>query len=457
MNLTKAKYISAFLLGTGVLISGAFALSTPPTEANNLYGAGCGPDLVCGQNQTCQKTYRGVLPITSPNSTLGDLIGGVVSDITGSDEAGDLAGQAIDGGFTGGEEIEPVYACIDAPVIDAPDSRYQGPQTGDGYNTSVPNLDDPGVPVNIINQGPVPVDLFNPLPVPTNIVSPNPLPVVVVDDLAMYQQKELIDGPLAEQQKAQTIGTVSDNVRNNISQQNLTPENYDDVRKLGIDFGVLDPETGVVAKDALETYQSYQSFDLSILDEIRQEFEDLKEFENTFDRPDYNDFCEGEVTEASQISMECTMLALMSQNNLNDIEISIRSEAERRAQQAAAQLDQELRDGDGFFSKTDNNERNPFTKIIQSPGSNIDELVNKVIGATFDQAIVASDKCYASVPTNILEGTLDPVLKEGLFGDYTEENPLSSIGDTLLENLASSINCELNNTLSGLFNDWVIE
>jgi len=279
------------------------------TYADNLYGRTCGT-LTCGQNEVCQKQYRGVLPIGPQN----------------------------DGDAT--------YTCVKPEAIEAPESPYKGsPGCSDGIaggllnstvnrvlggtlNTSLNNiagdflgnltsplpikldgtltgiLNDPigqftGNFNDLIGLGeifedcnynnidgvidtrrlvaPLPVDLFNPLPLPVNVTSPTPLPVVVVDDLALYQQKELIDAPLAAQQKAKTIATVSDTLRYQISNDNLMPQNLDDLRKLGIQFGALDSETGVIAKDAIDTYGNNANFSLDKNNQLTEYFKGLQD------------------------------------------------------------------------------------------------------------------------------------------------------------------------------------
>ncbi len=493
------------------------------TYADNLYGGTCGT-LTCGQNEVCQKQYRGVLPIGDQN----------------------------DGNAT--------YTCVKPEAIEAPESPYKGsPGCSDGIaggllnstvnrvlggtlNTSLNNiagdflgnltspfgikldgtltgiLNDPigqftGNFNDLIGLGeifedcnynnidgvidtrrlvaPLPVDLFNPLPLPVNVTSPTPLPVVVVDDLALYQQKELIDAPLAAQQKAKTIATVSDTLRYQISNDNLMPQNLDDLRKLGIQFGALDSETGVIAKDAIDTYGNYANFSLDKNEELAQYFSDLQDpTKSQLPRETFTEKC-GNIKVEEADTLDCIIEGLKPNNNVNDIANTIGFMASQKSEEARTQLEQEVVVmGEGYFSKTENNDKNPFTKVIQTPGSNISSLSEKVTEATIDQAIVAAgDNCFEAIPNNILEGSLKPVLTQGLYGvnntlssvlNNAKSDPINSLKNpqgfanqlqagvtgalpdpnrffqslqnSLVQNVTSGLSCELNKQISGLLN-----
>ncbi|MEX0597736.1 MAG: hypothetical protein WD512_14690, partial [Candidatus Paceibacterota bacterium] len=276
---------------------------------------------------------------------------------------------------------------------------------------------------------PLPVDIFNPLPLPVNITSPTPLPVVVVDDLALYQQKELIDAPLAAKQKAQTIATVSDTLRSQISNDNLIPNNIFDATKLGIQAGALSTETGVVAKDAINTYSGYQNFSLTKNRELEQYFKDLQDpAKSQLPKQTFTEKCGNiKAIEAGNISFECALLVSQTNNNANDIATNVAFQAKEKSDLATDLLITELEQGGGFFSTTAiPNDKNPFLKKNVTPGSVTKGLTDKIVGASIDQAIVASGtRCFEAIPKNILNASLKPVLTQGMFN--VNSNTLSSI------------------------------
>lgn len=464
-------YISSIsLIIVSAVISLLLLVSPQRVKGDNLYGIDCGPNLVCTGVQTCQKTYRGVLPIQDPNPSSDDL-DKYYSCLADPEDNPDCEGQDVsdeNSGYTNGTEIEVTYTCVDPPFIEAPNSIYKGPVNADGYNTSVPRLDDPGVPVNIINQGPLPVDIFNPLPLPTNIVSPNPLPVVVVDDLALYQQKELIDAPLREQQKAQTLGTATDNLRYEIINNELIVRNYYDLKKLAFDTATTNPQTGVLSKDSVDTYSNYNSIKLDeILSNLTDSYEQQKNLQ-LLPEPDYNDTCEGKVEEAT--TLECIIKGAEFANNPNTIaQLILPAAINTKLEEAYSALQQEANNGDGFIGKTENNDTNPLTKRIATPSTNIKDLTEELLSATIDQTVNA-DQCFAAGPENILK-ILTSHIEDGLFGNITpteteetseneeqentNEDLFIAIQDELLKTVSESFTCQMSNTLSGLFNDWL--
>lgn len=511
------------------------------SRADDFYGQTCGT-TTCQADQTCQKTYRGVLPIEDPNPTVTGFLDSITNNI------------AENGGGLDGISIEPTWQCVSPKRLEAPESPYKG-STGCGVGsgssggilggilgsatggilgstltnsltnvtgsflgnlaspfglnltgdiTSIAN--DPigsftgdfsdliglgdlteGCTYNNINGvidtrrliAPLPVDIFNPLPLPVNVTSPNPLPVVVVDDLALYQQKELIDAPLAAQQKAKTIGIISDDLRYQISKDNLIPNNYFAPTALGIQFGSLDDETGVVVKDSIDAYGDYVNYDLSTIEVLTKWYQDRQDQKFKLPTESLTPLC-GNITivEAGQKNMACGLTAMLSNNNPNDLYAVVKKYADEKNAQATEFTDNSLRDGRGYFPTTEENNKNPFINQVVTPGSSNQELASKVMESTIDQAIAgAGDNCYEALPQNILEGSLRPILQEGLYG---VSNTLSSVisadgsgggggggtsgdiddlfttlGDSLLANLTSGLSCEINNSLSGLLDSLI--
>lgn len=499
------------------------------TYADNLYGQTCG-STKCNQDEVCQKQYRGVLPIIdskdktgnatytcvkpqpieAPESPYkGDVGCGSGPNGLGSDFANSITGGILGGSFTSnlsnlagdflGDLNSPFGLKLDGTltgVVADPIGQFTG-----NFNDLI-GLEKifEECNYNNINEvidtrrliAPLPVDLFNPLPLPVNITSPTPLPVVVVDDLALYQQKELVDAPLAAQQKAKTIATVSDTLRTQISNDNLMPQNLDDLRKLGIQFGALDSETGVVSNDAIETYGDYANFSLEKNQELEDYFKDLQDpTKSQLPKETFTEKC-GNIKLEEADTLDCIVEGLKTNNNVNDIATTIGFMANEKSAEARTQLEQEVVViGDGYFSKPAiDNDKNPFTKQIQTPGSNIASLSEKVTEATIDQAIVAAgDNCFEAIPQNILDGTLKPVLTQGLYGvnntlssvlNNAKSDPINSLQnpqgfanqlqdgltgaipdpnrffkslqDSLVINITSGLSCELNNQISGLLN-----
>jgi hypothetical protein len=499
------------------------------TLADNLYGQTCG-NTTCRQDEVCQKQYRGVLPIGSQNtgsatytcvkpqaieapaSPYKGIEGCAPNTSSGSGLFGSITG-GLGSGFNGiigstlnstlnnvtgnflGNLVSPFGVDLSGTITGALQDPI-GQFTGNF--TDLVGLDNLLAECNYNNINgvidtrrliaPLPVDLFNPLPLPVNVTSPTPLPVVVVDDLALYQQKELIDAPLAAQQKAKTIATVSDTFRYEISSRNLIPDNYFAIQSLGIQFGALDPETGVIAKDAIETYGNYANFSLDKNNELTQYFKNLQDpTKSQLPKETFTEKC-GNIKVEEATTLECQLLGMQTNNNANDISVNIAYDAQRKSTLAGELLDKELRDGNGYFAKSDG--ENLFTKKIQTPGNNVASLSEKVAEATIDQAIVASgDNCFEAIPKNILDGTLKPVLTQGLYGvnntlasvlNNVKSDPINSLQnpqnfanqlqagvtgaipdpnrffrslqDSLVQNVTSGLSCELNKQISGLLN-----
>lgn len=532
-QITKIIILSLFVFSS--------ILNTQFVKADDFYGNVCG-NTTCQGDETCQKTYRGVLPIEEPNPTVESFLNSVTNALLGN-------------GGTTGVDIEPRWECVSPKRLEAPESPYKGrveivPCQGDNRglgnnivggilggtfnstlngitgsllgNLTAPsgfNLDgiinggfsDPlgtftgnftdllgidnvvtgfnGEPCtyNNINQvidsrrliAPLPVDLFNPLPLPVNVTSPNPLPVVVVDDLALYQQKELIDAPLAAQQKAKTIGVISDNLRGAVSQDNLIPDNYFAPTALGMQFGALDAETGVVTKEAIDVYGDYVNFDLATVDILTEWYKDRQVQKSNLPDETLTKSCGNvTITEAGDKSFECGMLSLLSNNNPNDLYYIVKNEANAKSSRSISYIDNSLRDGRGYFPTTVDNNKNTFTNKIKTPGSDNQELAAKIMQSTIDQAIDGSgDNCYEAFPQNILEGSLKPVLRDGLYGVSNSlagvltnggggedlgsnlnaqiTDMFSALGDSLLSNLTQSLSCEMANSLSSLLNGLI--
>lgn len=522
----KSNSLNIPMIFIGLLMLPIVLFSPRITNADNLFGESCGTTR-CSGAEVCQKRYRGVLPIgpqndgnatftcvrpqnieapDSPYKGVQNSCNGIFKTAFGldlSDITGDLLSSTIQSGLS---LLKGKLGVTDTAVGLAPGGFQTLNFSNVGLNWSID-------PTNLINTNadyfkdyiprcesaynnirgvintnflvaPLPVDIFNPLPLPVNVTSPTPLPVVVVDDLALYQQKELIDAPLAAQQKAKTIATVSDTLRYQISADNLILNNYFAIEQLGIQFGALDPNTGVVAREALDVYGAYQNFSIDKNNELIQYFRDRQDQQSELPVETFSAQCGNiPVAEAGTVSLECVGLALKTNNNPNDIAETIKIQAEEKSKKAAELLDSEIRDGSGFFAKTENNNKNPFTKTIETPGANVAALTDKVVESTIDQAIVASgDNCFEAIPNNILEGSLKPVLTQGLFGvnntlASVQANPtgvitnpnqfanalnpgngiipdpnqfFQSLQNTLLQNVTSGISCELNRNISGL-------
>lgn len=540
---TKKNILSfLYILGIcSVILSPSFA------KADNFYGGTCGTTS-CQADETCQKTYRGVLPIEDPNPTIDSFLDSISDAVAG-------------GGGSAGISIEPKWTCVKPKQLEAPESPYKGPVgcgAGSGAggflsgitggltgglngiigstlssalsgvtgsflgNLASPfglnlnglinsTLNDPlggltgnlsdligignagnGCTYNNINDvidtrrliAPLPVDIFNPLPLPVNVTSPNPLPVVVVDDLALYQQKELVDAPLAAQQKAKTIGIISDDLRYQISTDNLIPNNYFAPTALGIQFGALDEETGVVVKDSIDAYGDYVNYDLDTIDVLTEWYEDRQDQKYKLPTETLPALC-GNITipEAGEKSLFCGMTALLSQNNPNDLYDTVWRYADDKNAVSEEYIDNSLRDGRGYFPTTQENNKNPFINQVISPASDNQELATKIMNSTVDQAISGSgDNCFEALPQNILEGSLKPILQDGLYGvSNTLGSVLSdttggggsgggggsnsvgsaatdlfqSLGDSLLANITQGLSCEMSNSLSGLLNSLI--
>jgi hypothetical protein len=512
----------------GIFLFGLSFMYPHITYADNLYGQSCG-NTKCSGAEVCQKQYRGVLPIGSQNDgnatytcvkpqnleapdspykgvqtscsgvfqkafglDLGSLTGSTLTNTLqkGLDALKSIPGlNGIVTGFVPGGNIgfdfskSGLNLNIDPTNIIGTDAEY--------FKDFIPKCDSAYNNIKgIINTNflvaPLPVDIFNPLPLPVNITSPTPLPVVVVDDLALYQQKELIDAPLAAQQKAKTIATVSDTLRYQISVDTLIVNNYFAINQLGIQFGALDPTTGVVSKEAIDKYGSYQNFSLGKNRDLEKYFKYLQDQKSQLPDESFTQNCGNVKTEdAGEKSFECALLALQPNNNANDIAANIKRIADEKSQNATTLLDNEIRDGSGYFAKTADGNKNPFTKTIETPGSNIESLTNKVLESTIDQAITsAGDNCFEAIPNNILEGSLKPVLTQGLFGvnntlASVQANPtgvvtdpnkfanslnpgngiipdpnqfFQSLQDSLVQNVTNGLSCELNKQISGLLN-----
>jgi hypothetical protein len=516
----------------GIFLFGSLFIYPYVTYADNLYGQSCGTTKCTGA-EVCQKQYRGVLPIGAQNDgnatftcvkpqsieapdspykgvqascsgvfkkafglDLDTLTGSALTDTLQSGLGKIKSSLGLDGIAFGYDSRGPQILNfsnvglnwnIDPTNLIATDASY--------FQDFVPKCDSAYNNIKgIINTNylvaPLPVDIFNPLPLPVNITSPTPLPVVVVDDLALYQQKELIDAPLAAQQKAKTIATVSDTLRYQISNDNLIPNNYFALKSLGWQYGALDPNTGVVSKEAIDKYGSYQNFSLVKNEAIEQYFKDLQDQKNQLPDESFTQNCGNiKIEDAGDTSLECALLGLQLNNNTNDIAANIKRQAEEKSLNATELLRQEVDNGSGYFAKT-NGDKNPFTKTIQSPGSNIANLTDKVLESTIDQAILGSgDRCFAAIPNNILEGSLKPVLTQGLYGVNntlasaqsniinnpvnTLQNPgnfanqlnsglqgavpdpnrfFKSLQNSLVQNVTGGLSCEFNKQISGLLN-----
>lgn len=436
-------------------------------------GNSCG-NTTCQSDEVCQKEYRGVLPIESdttilgtPKSTtftcvkaraieapaspfrgtqgcaegpgggiLGGVLGDTVSGLVGNGLTGLVGGISLIGTGGGLFGLPQAFTFVNPGGV-ITDTLLNGLNPNANFNDLIRlrgNPEDDCANYNNINRvidtrrltAPLPVDIFNPLPLPVNVTSPTPLPVVVVDDLALYQQKELIDAPLAAQQKAQTIATITDTLRTQISKDNLIPQNYFATKSLGIESGALGTN-GVVSKEVLDVYGGYQNFSLTKNNELAQYFRNLQDpTKSQLPRETFTEKCGNVLAgQAGEISFECALLVLKTNNNANDIAATTARIAADKVKLSSELLEAELRDGGGFFATTENNNKDPLTKRNLSPGSNTQALTNTILSSSINQAIIGSGtRCFEAIPNNILNASLRPVLTQGLFN---VSNPLSSI------------------------------
>lgn len=515
-------------------------------------GNSCGTET-CTPDQVCQKEYRGVLPIedeeiNTPSNTsfrcvsprpieapdspykgdtgcsagisgLDGILGDTVSGLLGQGVLGSLFGGVelnllggLFGGIFGGGGLKftppggfvgSLLSSISDPLI----SRFRGllGDGGSGFNGLI-NVDGDCAYNNIDTvidsrrlTAPLPVDIFNPLPLPVNVTSPTPLPVVVIDDLALYQQKELIDAPLAALQKAQTIATVSDTLRYQVSIDNLAINNYFSTMKLGWQYGAIDNKTGVAGREAIDVYGDYQNFALDQNNATIQAFRDLQDQKSLLKPETFTEKC-GNITPAEAVNAgwECSILILQSNNAPGDITENIRELAADKSRLATELLQMEVKDG--YMATTLNNDKNPLTKQITSPSSAVQAATDKVFAATIDQAIIASgDNCFESIPNNIINGSLKPILTQGLFNItdplysrlttgnslqnppnfsiFSEPTPtpspgaspsasptltppdvnqfFSSLANSLLKDVTSGLSCVFNRQIMGLLNGLI--
>lgn len=440
----------------------------PNRSFGYVQGNACG-DKTCKPDEVCQKEYRGVLPIESNTNTatftcvkarpieapdspykgvqaacgngFQQAFGIDISSLTDNVLINTLAaglGQIRSSlglgewatGFTSTGPQALNFNDVGKWFIDPTRLALTGPSYFKDFvqkcESAYNNIIKPGINTSFL-VAPLPVDIFNPLPLPVNVTSPTPLPVVVVDDLALYQQKELIDAPLAAQQKAATIITITESVRDQISNNNLAPNNYFTLNQLATQFGALDKNTGILSQ-ALNQYGNYANFSFTQHEELAQYFKDSQDStKSLLPKENFSKKC-GNTRVENANTFECMILGLLPNNNPNDIKALVFASANAKINQAHELLDAEVRDGRGIFSKTENNNKNPFIKIIQTPGSTISSMAEEITTATINQAIVASgDNCFEAMPTNILEGTITPILQEGL---YRVDNTLNSVINT---------------------------
>lgn len=434
-------------------------------------GNACG-NTTCQSDEVCQKEYRGVLPIEPENrGILGTILGtpaqttftcvkaraieapaspyrgsqgcaagpggGILGNILGSTISGALSG--LTGSFLGGGLLNfPTGFNLGGNLISNVVNDPLGNFTGNfnnliGFNPiSTPDCADYNNINTVIDSrrltAPLPVDIFNPLPLPVNVTSPTPLPVVVVDDLALYQQKELIDAPLAAQQKAQTIATITDTLRAEMSKQDGIAYNYFfNIVGKGIDSGALSIETGVLPK-ALEKYGGSATFSPQIINDLTKKWQEKQDPTKISSLPDQN-FAEkcGNISpsQIENISFECALLALEGPNNPPDLKQAINDAAAKKVSLAEDLNQTKLLAGDGFLPTVLNGNDNTFTEKIQSPGRIKADITNTVLSSSINQAIIGSGtRCFEAIPNNILNASLRPILTQGLFN---VSNPLSSI------------------------------
>ncbi len=426
------------MLIIGVIFASVI-LSGTVIKADNIFGERCGPNLVCTGGQTCQLQLNGnpvgTLPGTTPIN-LDPVSGNPITSIS--------------------------YQCIDPPQLPSPNSPYRGPQQ-DGYNSSVPRPSDPGVPVNIINQGPLPVDIFNPLPVPTNIVSPNPLPVIVVDDLALYQQAR-IDDYITEKTKDQTLAetqaiAIQEAQRTGaVQNQPLAYENFQSTnaaRQETIQQIIANPPAFIDATVAIQNIEKLAEERIATNGKAPN-IQESKYQQSCPPNPENSGFT-------------CTILALR-ETPMNYF-LQTAQNLEDNIDIAAAQLDREYRVGDGYYPVTDN--QNPLEQAILTPAKHIAETMQKFLEAKIDQVLGATGSCTEAQGLDILEQTIQPIFQDGLYQitgainfdtiDISNpDNTLQQIADTLRQTgerifqaLLQGISCELGAIVNDIIGPWL--
>jgi len=457
------------LLGSfaGLFIASIFFLAplytaaqTDFREGNGFYGnERCG-DLTCASNEICQKTFGGFDQSQDDNTDNNDVLPpSQIPEGIGEEDDEDIS-EIYD-------NVE--YRCVNPPNIPGQEENkyYQRNSGSPGNSYNEADLfdggkEDPGVPVNIINRDALPVDIFNPNPLPTNIVSPNPIPVTVVDDLALYQQKELIDKPLANKQKSATIGEVNKTIREEISDKELvkTPA---DILAMGVEDASIDPETGALPVAAKKYAQLASQPTPQQFQDLRDQFTELtdiqdkdgSEREKLLPEDDWDKLedCEYKDQNIGEQGFDCMLAMLQPQNNRFGKKHAINTLGKAQTQIAQKTLRQEQQDGDGFLAKTkegkkNKGNKNPFTKIITSPGSSVESVVEKTLNSTIDQTIVSSDRCFSSIPKTVQDGTINPLLEEGLFNTDSSNVNLNDVFSTLFNDLLGAIDCELQNEIN---------
>lgn len=428
----------ALSLFCGVLFS-SLILSNTITDANNLFGDRCGPDLVCSPDQQCYLQYNGQAIGTLPGETtinLDPVTGEPITDIT--------------------------YECRDVTQREAPNSPYRGPQV-DGYNTAVPRPSDPGVPVNIINQGPVPVDIFNPLPVPTNIVSPNPIPVVVVDDLALYQQAR-IDEYVTDQTRQQTLIEGTEVAKQEAILNGSYVPNPLEADNFIAANSALEATTQEVVQNQTPFIDTTQSLDIvqSVADEIIATGGRALGLQAS----KYSEFCPADPTNSGLL---CTTLA-MQELPLNKTLEQV-SNFKDNYEIAKGERTKQFIVGDGFYPVVD--EQNVFEQAILTHGKTIAETLNTFVGSQIERVLGATGNCTEAQGGALFEETIEKTFSDGLFQlseaidlnsiDITNPEPaLQQIGDTLKQTgeqifqaLMNGVSCELGNLVGSVIDDWL--
>lgn len=443
----KFTYIEKFysiLLISGTLLSSAI-LSNAVTQADNIFGERCGPDLVCTGEQTCQLQLNGQPVGTLPGQTETNI------DPT-----------------TGAPNTTISYQCIDPPVLEAPNSPYRGPQV-DGYNTVTPNPTDPGVPVNIINQGPVPVDIFNPLPVPTNIVSPNPIPVVVVDDLALYQQAR-IDDYVTEQTKKQTIADNQQIALTEAANSGSLVANPQEYIETAATLTAQNATLQQVAEEFDNAFVPAQTA-IDLVNETTAQELTQGVSADPIISSGYQEQCEG--VDPTQAGLICTVLGLQDnpQNQLLQVVDSFVENQDIARIEGVTRRDE----GDGIFPVTDN-PFDLFNGVIETPGTFIKDTLEELVLAPLEQVLNADGNCTEAQGLQVLEGTVNRVFSDGLVTvansiDIQNIDPtdpasitgqfeqigeqLQQVGQDILNNLIEGISCELSGFIQGTVGPWL--
>jgi hypothetical protein len=492
-----------FYLILGFLAIPSLAIAANWAPENHEDSISCGP-LQCTAIQACQKTYRGNLPglgpdeeclagdcdtyekvlyscIDPPSMTpcaengcnpaygpdamagfLGSLgipglsnlpgLAGIIRSVGFPGLAGIIGGLGIPGlsDLPGLGSVLSFEDLLEVLGVAEPSAIY--------YNEAHSIEDSPALPVNIYDPLPLPVDIFNPLPLPVNIVAPTPTPVVIVDDLPMYQQDKLINQALADLQKGQTTGNVTDEIREQLTEAELPVLHPFEPIVSAYDM-LLDERTSPFLK-MINIFGASPNFNdgvITFMEQLSNILIENPEFASV--RPiDYDRLCGGLLADAGTLGLGCVLEAMDDNNSQPQVMNTVNETISLYAQMASSLNENLVEQGEGFYPMTtlsdDPAEENPFLALITTPGTNVRAIMDKVMEMNIIDAMESQD-CWSALPDNIFDGTLTPMFKEGLFyifqGDNGGGDILQALLGLLLGNIYESLSCEVSTELSGIF------